>query len=144
MLPRQGGRLHGRASRRLPASTAAAKHWSPTLRPKWGRPLASQAGASRLSAAKKNWAKRSPRNWATAAREAHSANIVSQNMGEINGNLCTERISFYNDFLYWCRYLFSFTLLQKVFFKHALNFFNLFSQLQHFFINLCNVNCTFL
>ena len=37
-----------------------------------------------------------------------------------------------------------FSLLQKVFFKHALNFFNLFSQLQHFFINLRNVNCTFL
>ena len=55
-----------------------------------------------------------------------------------------ERISFYNDFLYWCRYIFSFILLQNIFFKHALNFFNLFSQLQHFFINLCNVNCTFL
>mgnify|MGYP000976514338 CR=1 FL=1 len=31
-----------------------------------------------------------------------------------------ERISFYNDFLYWCRYLFSFTLLQKVFFKYVI------------------------
>ena len=35
-----------------------------------------------------------------------------------------------------------FSLLQKVFFKHALNFFNLFSQLQHFFINIISITIT--
>lgn len=52
----------------------------------------------------------------------HSAHIVSQNMEEINGNLCTEEIPFYT----------------------VLNFLNFLSQLQHLLINLCNINRTFL
>ena len=39
--------------------------------------------------------------------------------------------------------IFSLLLSYRKYFSSTLNFFNLFSQLQHFFINLCNVNCTF-